>query len=226
MIGKGYIKTHRQLLGSDIWESGDLALGRVWDWCMMKASYKNYQAVVGNEVVPLQPGQFVCGELKGATECVIPPSTFRKKLLLLEKLHSISLIRKRTHTTVTLLNWGAYQSDGSATEVQQKHSGSTAEDIQEGKEGKEREGVSPTPHTRGFTSPSKMAVAEYAKQYRDRQRYNVNDATLMGWCAAFFDKYTGQGWKKGNGQKITDWTAVLREWITSNTKRLTQKGNQ
>jgi hypothetical protein len=131
---EGYVKQYRQLLNSDIWQSGDLALGRVWQWCLLKATYRNFKAVVGSEIISLQPGQFVSGELKGAQECKIPASTFRKKLILLEKLDTISLIRKRHYTLVTITNWTTYQSDGNVAEAQRERVASESEDIQEGKE--------------------------------------------------------------------------------------------
>jgi hypothetical protein len=134
---EGYVKQYRQLLNSDIWQSGDLALGRVWQWCLLKATYRNFKAIVGSEVISLQPGQFVCGELKGAEECKIPASTFRKKLILLKKLDTVALIRKRHYTLVTIVNWATYQMDGSVVDAQRERVGSELEDIQEGKKGRE-----------------------------------------------------------------------------------------
>lgn len=105
----GWIKVHRQMLDSAVWTSGDIALFRVWMWCLLRASHRDRQAVVGNEVYDLEPGQFFTGRHKGADQCGIPASTFTDKMRLLEKMGNIRQEPDSVGTRVTVLNWATYQ---------------------------------------------------------------------------------------------------------------------
>ena len=84
---------------------------RVWLWCLLKASHKHHQQMVGLQVVDLEPGQFVTGRFKGANELEINPSTFYKYLKTLEKMQMISLNSNNKMTVVTIENWRKYQTE-------------------------------------------------------------------------------------------------------------------
>ena len=105
----GWIKLHRKLLESPIFDNTELL--RVWIWCLIKASHKEHQQMVGLQVIELKPGQFVTGRFKGSSELKLNPSTFYKYLKTLEKLQMIDLNSNNKMTVVTIEKWGEYQSD-------------------------------------------------------------------------------------------------------------------
>lgn len=105
----GWIKVHRQMLDSAVWLSGDPLLFRVWMWCLLRASHRERQAVIGNEVYELAPGEFFTGRFKGSEQCHLKPSTFSDKMKLLEKMGNIRQRPDSVGTRVSVLNWTTYQ---------------------------------------------------------------------------------------------------------------------
>lgn len=174
-----------------------------------------------------------------AGQCVVAISTMKRWtrcgqsriLQALQVLESEGMIQREypTHmgTLLTLKNFSKWNNSGVAySQPTRSVPPGVGEQEELYKQERKESGVRVAPHTPGFVPPDKVAVASYAEQYRDKRHHNVNNDLLMEWCRLFFDTYTGQGWKKGNGQKITDWTAVLRTWIDGNYKRLNQPRKQ
>ena len=84
---------------------------KVWIWCLLKATHKDYETLVGLQVVELLPGQFVTGRFKGSEELKMNPSTFYKYLKILQDLSMIALKSDNKKTVVTIENWDKYQGE-------------------------------------------------------------------------------------------------------------------
>ena len=56
---EGYVKLYRKLTTEAVW-SDPLKL-RLWLQCLMKAAFKDKEIMIGNQLIKLQPGQFVTG---------------------------------------------------------------------------------------------------------------------------------------------------------------------
>lgn len=107
MDNTGYIKLHRNILDSEIFNSADIL--QMWIWCLCKASFKDKKALIGNSTVDLKAGQFVCGSKAGAVVFETSESTFHRRLKILEELGCISLNPTNKFTIVTVNNWCEYQ---------------------------------------------------------------------------------------------------------------------
>ena len=105
----GWIKLHRKLIDNPIFDNAELL--RVWIWCLLKASHKGYNQLVGLTEVELKEGQFITGRFSGSKELRINPSTFYKYLKTLEKLKMIELNSNNKMTIVTIAKWAVYQLD-------------------------------------------------------------------------------------------------------------------
>jgi hypothetical protein len=121
----GWIKLHRKILDSTIFDNADLL--KVWIWCLLKATHDDYTQLVGLQVVELTKGQFITGRFKGAEELKLNPSTFYKYLKVLEKLNMIDLNSNNKMTVVTIVNWGKYQLDENETCQQNNNNVTTKE---------------------------------------------------------------------------------------------------
>lgn len=121
----GWIKLHRKILDSTIFDNADLL--KVWIWCLLKATHEDYTQLVGLQVVELSKGQFITGRFKGAEELKLNPSTFYKYLKVLEKLNMIDLNSNNKMTIVTIVNWGKYQLDENETCQQNNNNVTTKE---------------------------------------------------------------------------------------------------
>ena len=103
----GYIALHRELIQKPIFQNEKLL--KVWIWCLIKASHKGREQLVGLQKIKLLPGQFVTGRIAGSRELNLKQSTFWDYLLWLKKNQSIDIKSDNKKTIVTLLNWGRYQ---------------------------------------------------------------------------------------------------------------------
>ena len=121
----GWIKLHRKILDSAVFDNPDLL--KVWIWCLLKATHDDYTQLVGLQVVELTKGQFVTGRFKGAEELKLNPSTFYKYLKILEKLDMIELKCNNKMTVVSVVNWGKYQLDENETCQQNNNNVTTKE---------------------------------------------------------------------------------------------------
>lgn len=87
MENSSYIKLFRKLLNSPIFEN-EKAL-KIWVWCLLKATHKEREQLVGRQVVHLEKGQFVFGRKKASEELKMKERTLYDYLKLLEQLSMI-----------------------------------------------------------------------------------------------------------------------------------------
>jgi Asp-tRNA(Asn)/Glu-tRNA(Gln) amidotransferase C subunit len=77
---------------------------------LLKASWQDYNQVVGRKIVPLKPGQFVYGRKVAARELGLPESTVRDYMNMLESMGNIVILPTNKFSVVTVSQWGLYQS--------------------------------------------------------------------------------------------------------------------
>ena len=103
----GWIKLHRKLIDSAIFDNPKLL--KVWIWCLCKASHKPFELMVGNQIVQLQEGQFVFGRQKAAVELNINDRTVYDYMKLLEKCKMVNIKANNKFSVVTIEKWAFYQ---------------------------------------------------------------------------------------------------------------------
>ena len=87
MENSSYIKLFRKLLNSPIFEN-EKAL-KIWIWCLLKATHREREQLVGRQVVHLEKGQLVFGRKKASEELKMKERTLYDYLKLLEQLSMI-----------------------------------------------------------------------------------------------------------------------------------------
>lgn len=107
MSNKGWIKTHRSLLHSDIFQNDKLF--KIFMWCTLKASHTEHEQVVGRQKVTLLPGQFVFGRSKASLELGYSQSTVWDYMNLLKSKGTISIKSNNKFSVITIENWRIYQ---------------------------------------------------------------------------------------------------------------------
>ena len=111
MTAKGYIKLHRKLLDDVVFASPELL--KVWVWCLIKASYRDYTQPLsaGNKLyeVPIKRGQFVTGSRAAAGELDMPKTSVHRRLEKLEQLGKIGQEVGQHFRVITIEKWGTYQ---------------------------------------------------------------------------------------------------------------------
>lgn len=107
MENKSYIKLFRKLLESPIFEN-EIAL-KVWIWCLLKATHKEREQLVGHQLVYLKKGQFVFGRKKAAEELKMTESMVYRYMKLLEELQMLNIKSNNKFSIVTIEKWEDYQ---------------------------------------------------------------------------------------------------------------------
>lgn len=106
---EGWVKLHRKLIKSDVFENEKLL--KVFVWCLIKATRHSKEQVVGANRINLLPGQFVTGRRKAAMELGMKESTANNYLKRLEAMQMIHLNCNNKFTVVTVDNYSLYQQD-------------------------------------------------------------------------------------------------------------------
>lgn len=105
---QGYIKLHRLLIGDDIFQNEKLL--KVFIWCLLKATHKEREMLIGRQNVKLKEGQFIFGRNKASLELNMPASTLWDYMKLLEKRKTINIKSNNKYSIVTIEKWAIYQS--------------------------------------------------------------------------------------------------------------------
>jgi hypothetical protein len=110
-IGTGFIKLHRAILNSEVFQSN--ALLKVWIWCLLKASYKKYSFSIpagkGTAVIDLEPGQFVFGRKTAALELKMTEGGLYERILKLKNSGNITVESNNRFSIITIVKWRTYQ---------------------------------------------------------------------------------------------------------------------
>lgn len=104
---EGWVKLHRQLLESAIFKNEKLL--KEWIWCLLKASHKKCEIMLGNQLVTLEEGQFVFGRKDAADELGIKESTLYKDIKKIEKLKMCNIKSNNKFSIITIEKWSFYQ---------------------------------------------------------------------------------------------------------------------
>lgn len=111
----GWLRLHRKLIESPVFaEPGMLKL---WIYCLMKASYKSREILLGQTIIKLEPGQFVTGRNSLAADYnrdvkpknQVSESTLWRWLLLLENMGNLNIKKTNKYSVVTIDKWEVYQ---------------------------------------------------------------------------------------------------------------------
>lgn len=129
---EGWIKLYRQLLESAIFKNQRLL--KVCIWCLLKASYKQTETMVGNQLVILEKGQFIFGREEASKELEIKESTLYKDMKKLEKLNFCNIKSNNKFSVITIKKWEFYQDTDENENSKNNNNGTTTEHKQEYKE--------------------------------------------------------------------------------------------
>jgi hypothetical protein len=115
-MNRGYVKLWRKSMDSG-WIKNH-KLWAFWTYCLLKASYKEFDAVIGLQVVHLLPGQFLFGRKKASEETGLTEREIRTILEFLRKAGNLTIKTTNKFSIITIVNWHIYQG-GEAEKDQQ-----------------------------------------------------------------------------------------------------------
>ncbi len=110
---RGYVKVWRKMEDSGILQ--DQGACQFFLWAMFKATHRARKQIIGNQVVHLQPGQFVSGRNAAASELGISPSKFVRTTEKMKMLEFVDTKSNNKFTLFTIINWDTYQNENAVT---------------------------------------------------------------------------------------------------------------
>ncbi len=112
----GWIKLHRKLKNSLVFDNPDLL--KVWIWCLLKATHDDYIQMIGLQEVELEKGQFIFGRKVAANELKMSESKTYRLIKKLETMQNLNIKANNKYSIITIANWELYQSDSNNSEQQ------------------------------------------------------------------------------------------------------------
>ena len=172
----------------------------------MKATYKEYDQIVGCQSVHLMPGDFVFGLKSASKELKLSIQSIRTLLDFLKTSGNLTVKSTNKFSIISIVNWETYQQndfeDNTQINKPLTNQQQTTNNKQEVKEYKNK-------RNNIFIVPSLEEITDYCKERKNQ----INPQT-------FLDHYTGNGWMVGKN-KMKDWKAVIRTWETRGGNNVT-----
>ena len=106
-MNRGYVHLWRKSLDSGWLKNHQL--WAFWSWCLLKATHKEYDAIVGMQRVHLKPGQFVFGLKKASEETGLSIRQIRTLLDFLRKAGNLTIKTTNKFSIISIINWDTYQ---------------------------------------------------------------------------------------------------------------------
>lgn len=111
----GWIKLHRKIKENPIFANSDMF--KLWALCLIKATHKEHDQLVGNQMVKLLPGEFVTGRHELASEFnegvkpseKVSPSTVWRYMKNFEKWQMLNIKSSNKFSVISITNWSEYQ---------------------------------------------------------------------------------------------------------------------
>jgi len=104
---KGWVQIHRSLMKNKIWDNPDCL--KFWIWCLLKASHKRRETIVGLQNVTIEAGDFIFGRYVSGKELKMSPSKTYRQLLFLKDVGYLNIKTTNKFTVVSVINWKKYQ---------------------------------------------------------------------------------------------------------------------
>lgn len=108
-MDRGYIKLWRKSIDSG-WLSNHI-LWCFWCWCLLKATHKPIEQIIGFQTIHLEPGEFIFGRNKAAKELRASPQQIRTCLNSLKKMENLTIKSTNKFSIISIINWDIYQQD-------------------------------------------------------------------------------------------------------------------
>ena len=119
-MSQGWIKTHRELLNSDLWLSEKFTRGQAWlEWIGL-ANHKTGFIIVRGNKIPIQRGQVGWSEVRLSERWGWSRNKVRRFLYELKTEQQIEQQKNYLSSVITITDYEIHQSNGQQTEQQMR----------------------------------------------------------------------------------------------------------
>lgn len=224
----GFVLLHRKVMDSQVW-SDPVAL-RFFLWAIMRANFRPGWF----EGVEVKRGSFITSRDRGAAELGMKPKAWYGMLDRLVKWGCLSVQTSNKWTTVSVCEYETYQGFDRTTRTttgQREDNGETTSgqraDNEQTTAGQRRDTIE---QEQQFKQEKQSLSGADAQTERPLQIVSVPNpktapptpAEVAAYAASinrpidaerFVAHYAAQGWRRGNGQHVTDWQALVPQWV-------------
>jgi len=201
---RGFVKLWRKSTDSGMMQNHKLWV--FWTWCLLKATHKKREQMVGMQMVTLEPGDFIFGRKAASRELKISEQTIRTCVQNLKKLENLTIKTTNKFSIISIVNWGIYQQEknqiNQQINQQLTNNQPTTNHKQECKECKEcKEYIS------SEEDKSKPEVSTPCPHEKIRELYNSLLPELVT-CTnrnKVFDKHTKSRWNESKDRQDMTW---------------------
>ncbi|WP_079529929.1 MULTISPECIES: DnaD domain-containing protein [Halobacillus] len=229
---QGWVKLHRKILHSEIFENEKML--KVFIYCLTKSCHKQTQSRIGRQKVKLEPGQFIFGRKKAASELNMKESTVRDYLEILQEDGVVTIQSTNKYSVITVDNWAIYQSneedyDNKSTPKkhqedstlpsgeQQKDTYKNDQELKEVKNVKEFITTSTTGHAQGD-------VIQFYQNNFGMIRPQISEE-LLAWSEDLGEQMVIEAMKRSLDRNKPTWgyvKSILQSWVNKGVKSLDQ----
>lgn len=191
-MNRGYIKVWRKTIDSGWLQNHKLCA--FWLWCLLKASHKEYDLIVGCQKVHLMPGDFVFGLNKASEELAMSIRSIRTILAFLKTSQNLTIKTTNKFSVISVVNWDLYQQTETTNDNQNDKPPTSYRQATDNKQTHKHK------NTKEFIIPSIEDVQLYC-----HERNNTISPEV------FIAHYKSNGWMVGKN-KMKDWKSAIITW--------------
>jgi len=115
-VHRGYVKLWRKSLDSSFLQNASLV--QFWVWCLLKATHKPVNVMVGFQEITLEPGQFIFGRKAAAKDLKSTERSIRTCVEYLSKSEKATIKTTNKFSIISLTNWTIYQTQEKSNDQQ------------------------------------------------------------------------------------------------------------
>lgn len=104
---EGWIMLHRKLLDHSIFKNYKLL--QVFLFCLLKASHKDHELTIGDQIIELKPGQLATGRKSIARHTGLSEQNVRTALKKLEKMGILTIKSTNKYSVISITKWDSHQ---------------------------------------------------------------------------------------------------------------------
>lgn len=210
---KGWIALHRQFTQWEWFDKPEMV--QLFIYLLISATHEEMQW----RGVTIKRGQIVTSldKIKAATG--LSTSKIRTCLERLKLTNEIASETTNQYRVITICNYDKYQSVG---ETSDKQDGKQIASKSQTNRKQIASAISYNNNNNNITTKKNISLSCTYEEQREtvfKIFFLKNFIDPQGEVQRFYDNYEAQGWRRGNGQEITDVLAVARTWEQKEEKR-------
>lgn len=227
MANKGWIKLHRQIQDSALWDDGKPFDRRsAWIDLLLCVNHADRKRIVAGEIIGVKQGEMFTSDQFLANRWHWSRDKVRRFLSAIEQDNMITLKRTTVGTWINVVNYSKFQGErttnNTTIDTTNDTTNNTANDTTDSHNTRMYKNEKNVEEDKNFFSapaqkklpPAKSDIEAYCRE--KKYKFDIGE---------FMTYYDMRGWELSNGKKMTDWKAAVDYWHRHDRKMANEGGN-